>query len=67
VPATGIVEYQNMRVDNPFKEDTWLRAISIKPGDRTVLHHVDSNHVAGPQTAARQDPGRFGRLLHAGR
>ena len=48
VPATGIVEYQNQKVDNPFKEDTWLRAISIKPGDRTVLHHVISNHVADP-------------------
>ncbi len=45
VPATGIVEYQNQRVDNPFKEDTWLRAISIKPGERSVLHHVVSNHV----------------------
>ncbi len=44
VPASGTVEYQNMRVDNPFKEDTWLRAIAIKPGERTVLHHVTSNH-----------------------
>jgi hypothetical protein len=44
VPASGTVEYQNMRVDNPFKEDTWLKAIAIKPGDRTVLHHVTSNH-----------------------
>jgi hypothetical protein len=44
VPNTGTVEYQNMRVANPFKEDTWLRAIAIKPGDRTVLHHVTSNH-----------------------
>jgi hypothetical protein len=46
VAAKGIVEYQNMRVENPFKDDTWLRAISIKPGDRSVLHHVVSNHVA---------------------
>ncbi len=44
VPSAGTVEYQNMRVDNPFKEDTWLKAIAIKPGDRTVLHHVTSNH-----------------------
>ena len=43
VPASGIVEYQNQKVDNPFKENTWLRAISIKPGDRRVLHHVVSN------------------------
>ena len=44
VPNTGTVEYQNMRIANPFTEDTWLRAIAIKPGDRTVLHHVTSNH-----------------------
>jgi hypothetical protein len=48
VPASGIVEYQNQRVDNPFKQDTWLRAIAIKPGDRRVLHHVVSNHVPDP-------------------
>jgi hypothetical protein len=44
VPSAGTVEYQNMRVDNPFKEDTWLKAIAVKPGARSVLHHVTSNH-----------------------
>ncbi len=44
VPSSGTVEYQNMRVDNPFKEDTWLKAIAVKPGERSVLHHVTSNH-----------------------
>jgi hypothetical protein len=43
VPASGTVEYQTMQVDNPFKGDTWLRAIAIKPGARQVLHHVTSN------------------------
>jgi len=57
VPASGIVEYQNQRVDNPFKEDTWLRAISIKPGDRTVLHHVISNHVPDPKLPRAKIPG----------
>ena len=46
VPATGVVEYQNQRVANPFANDTWLRAIAIKPGDRRVLHHVVSNQIA---------------------
>ena len=57
VPASGIVEYQNMRVDNPFKEDAWLRAISIKPGDRSVLHHVVSNHMADPKLPKSKIPG----------
>jgi len=57
VPASGIVEYQNMRVDNPFKQDAWLRAISIKPGDRAVLHHVVSNHVSDPKLPKSKIPG----------
>ena len=67
VPASGTVEYQNMRIDNPFKEDTWLKAIAIKPGARSVLHHVTSNHSPDRGAAAGAHPGRFGRLLHAGR
>ena len=43
IPATGLIEYKNPNVANPFTKDTWLRAIAIKPGDRRVLHHVVSN------------------------
>jgi peroxiredoxin len=57
VPATGIVEYQNQRVANPFKENTWLRAIAMKPGDRSVLHHVVSNHVPDRSMPAAAIPG----------
>ncbi|HEX4710973.1 redoxin domain-containing protein [Phenylobacterium sp.] len=57
VPATGLVEYQNVRVDNPFSRDTWLRAIAMKPGDRRVLHHVVSNHVPDPNQPAAAIPG----------
>ncbi len=46
VAANGVIEYQNQRVANPFANDTWLRAIAIKPGDRRVLHHVVSNQIA---------------------
>ena len=56
-PASGTVAYQNMRVDNPFKGDTWLRAIAIKPGARTVLHHVTSNHSPDRGAAAAKIPG----------
>ncbi|HEY8616894.1 redoxin domain-containing protein [Phenylobacterium sp.] len=57
VPASGLVEYQNMRVPNPFKEDAWLKAISIRPGDRTVLHHVVSNHVPDSSRPRSKIPG----------
>jgi len=57
VPSKGTVEYQNMRVDNPFKQDTWLKAIAIRPGDRTVLHHVTSNHSPDRGAAPAKIPG----------
>ena len=54
VPASGLVQYQFMRVDNPFPDNTWLKAIAMRPGDRRVLHHVISNHVPDP-TRPRPD------------
>jgi peroxiredoxin len=57
VPASGLVDYQFMRVDNPFKANTWLRAIAMKPGDRRVLHHVVSNHVPDPSQPRSAIPG----------
>ena len=39
VPATGIIEYQYILVDLSFKEDLWVRAAEIRPGNRQVVHH----------------------------
>ncbi|CAN5327683.1 redoxin domain-containing protein [soil metagenome] len=57
VPASGIVAYQNQRVANPFKDNTWLRAIAMKPGDRSVLHHVVSNQIPDPNLPRAAIPG----------
>jgi hypothetical protein len=40
VHAKGIGEIQHFMVPNPFKEDTWVSAIEIRPGDPSVVHHV---------------------------
>jgi hypothetical protein len=40
VHAKGIGEIQHFIVPNPFKEDTWVSAIEIRPGDPSVVHHV---------------------------
>ncbi|MGI9327069.1 MAG: redoxin domain-containing protein [Pseudomonadales bacterium] len=40
VPATGVVDYRYIRISNPLKEDAWVRASEILPGERGVLHHV---------------------------
>jgi peroxiredoxin len=60
VPASGIIEYQNLRIPNPFNEDKWLRAVSIKPGSRQALHHVVSNHSPDPKRKSKIPGGSVG-------
>jgi mono/diheme cytochrome c family protein len=40
VPADGTIEYQYFQIPTNFKEDKWIQAIEIKPGNRSVVHHV---------------------------
>jgi peroxiredoxin len=40
VPADGTVEYQHFRVPTRFAEDRWVQAAEIRPGDRSVVHHI---------------------------
>jgi hypothetical protein len=40
VAAKGSGEIKSFLVRNPFKEDTWVSSIEIRPGDPSVVHHV---------------------------
>ncbi len=40
VAAEGTVEYQYFYVDPGFKEDKWVKAIELRPGNRAVVHHI---------------------------
>ena len=40
VPANGVVEYQHIVVPTGFTEDRWVKAVEIRPGNRSVVHHV---------------------------
>jgi len=40
VPATGVVDYQFPAIENPLDKDVWVRAVTIKPGEGKVVHHV---------------------------
>ena len=40
VAPTGVLDYIYDRVDLPFVEDKWLRAVEYKAGDPSVLHHL---------------------------
>ncbi|MFY9554882.1 MAG: DUF3471 domain-containing protein [Blastocatellia bacterium] len=38
--ATGSDEYINFTMPTTFKEDVWIQAAEIHPGNRRVVHHV---------------------------
>jgi len=40
VPASGVVDYQFPWVENTLDHGVWVKAVTVKPGDRTVVHHV---------------------------
>lgn len=40
VPAAGVVDYQYVSVDPGFTEGKWIRASEIRPGVRSVVHHI---------------------------
>lgn len=46
VPATGVVDYMHPAIENPLTEDKWLKATTIKAGDRQSVHHVLSGYIS---------------------
>jgi peroxiredoxin len=40
VPAEGTVRYQYFVADPGIREDRWIRAVEVVPGNRAVVHHV---------------------------
>jgi hypothetical protein len=40
VPAEGVVGYKYFIIPTGFKEDRWIQAAEVRPGNRQVVHHV---------------------------
>lgn len=40
IPPTGVLDYYYSKVELPFAEDRWLRAVQYRAGDASVLHHL---------------------------
>lgn len=40
VPAEGTLEYTRFIIPLNLKEDTWVSAAEVRPGNRAVVHHV---------------------------
>src|SRR5204862_7722302 len=40
IPAKGAGEIKTFLVPSPFKQDTWVTSIEVRPGNPSVVHHV---------------------------
>jgi hypothetical protein len=40
VPATGTLEYKYFEIPTNFTEDKFVKAFEVRPGDRSVVHHI---------------------------
>ena len=52
IAAAGSDEYINFAMPTSFKEDTWIQAAEINPGNRRVVHHVIA-FIQTPQMIAQ--------------
>ena len=39
IPAQGVMDYQWILIPS-FKEDRWIQAFEVRPGNRAIVHHV---------------------------
>ena len=64
VPADGVVPYLYFSMPTNFTEDKWIQAMEIRPGNRSVVHHV----IAYAQAAGVKDTAPGGESeLRSGR
>jgi hypothetical protein len=48
VPAKGTVQYEWLYIPTNFTESKWVKSFEIRPGNRSVVHHVLIYHRAKP-------------------
>jgi hypothetical protein len=59
VPAEGTIEYQYFVVDPGFREDRWIQAAEVRPGNRAVVHHCNV-FLQPPNSTDVQPQGELG-------
>ena len=40
IPAAGTIPYSYFEVPTNFTEDKWIQAFELRPGDKSVVHHI---------------------------
>ncbi len=60
VPATGVIPYQWVILPTGLTEDKWVVATEVRPGDRSVIHHVVSSiREPGVEWMRDKEPGEY--------
>jgi hypothetical protein len=59
VAASGVVDYQRPYTVNPETQGHWIRATSVKPGDRQAVHHVLSGWMSDKPTGKTSNEGMW--------
>jgi hypothetical protein len=45
IPASGVIPYRLIHVLSRLKQDVWLQAAEVRPGNRAAVHHVNISIV----------------------
>lgn len=60
IPAKGTIQYEWFYIPTNFTEPTWVKSIEVRPGNRSVVHHVLVYYRAKPDVKptpiARSNP-----------
>jgi hypothetical protein len=67
IPAEGTIPYLYFSIPTNFTEDKWIQAMEIRPGNRTVVHHViaftqDAGARATGEGEANRGRGQLGGI-----
>jgi len=57
VAAANQDDYEYIYVPTNFKEDRWIRAAEVIPGDRRVVHHATVSVIAADKVPTGKKPG----------
>jgi peroxiredoxin len=63
VPASGVVDYQFPNVANPLDRGVWVKAATVVPGDREVVHHILAGSMDADSPGGRRTSGVFDNYL----
>ncbi|HJT36281.1 MAG TPA: redoxin domain-containing protein [Pirellulales bacterium] len=62
VPAKGVVPYQHFETEVEFDEDKWIQAAEVRPGNRSVVHHLIVYYVPPGENPRRPELVLFNSL-----